>query len=144
MIWPDRWNDRCPQAREATPYELRDMLRVPEITDGFSAWERSFCLSLYDQLKRRPLSNKQLAILDRGLLRRCWMNDPDLWGSPLPPTPLAQVVPTPSLKHRWRTTRRMLDRALFNNDTATEMVVRADLTKIEQAMDHGRSWEPPF
>jgi hypothetical protein len=48
-----------------------------------SGWERDFCMSLILQLEAgRRLSDRQIEILNKGLLFRLQDNDPHLWDLP--------------------------------------------------------------
>lgn len=48
-----------------------------------SAWEENFCQSIIEQLQAgRTLSERQIEILDGGLLYRLQDNDPLLWDLP--------------------------------------------------------------
>jgi hypothetical protein len=43
-------------------------------------WERNFCESIEGQLLRgRWLSEKQIAVLDNGVLQALWNADPEIW-----------------------------------------------------------------
>lgn len=79
MIKPDRWDARCPRARECTRDELLDFLVVgTNLQDVLTEWEKTFCLSALRSMKF-GLSDRQKDVLDNGLLRKIWRNDPALW-----------------------------------------------------------------
>lgn len=148
MLTPDRWNDRYPKAAETTVAELIDLLSVAAKADDtlFTDWDRSFCHSLATQLRKGwRVSERQEAVLDKGLLRRLWSNDPDLWADPLPPEPRAHVLPLPSLKHRWRAVRRAIDHARFWHHPDAEVArLRHVLREIEAQLDTTSMCPPPF
>ena len=78
---PDPFDAECPDPGEISDIELIDLLEVaskcPKI---FTDWEVDFCDSIADQLDRgKVLSEAQLEVLRRGLLKRLWDNDPELW-----------------------------------------------------------------
>jgi len=81
MRSPDPWNKRPPRYSELTDSELIEFLGVAGRSPAFNDFEVGFCASVAKQIRRGyPLSQKQIAVLmDRGLLRRLWDNDPDLW-----------------------------------------------------------------
>lgn len=78
---PDRWNERCPKAAEVSRLEMFDFLKVAErALEAFTAWELDFCYRAMSQIHRgSSLAPGQRDVLDRGLLRKLWDNDPDLW-----------------------------------------------------------------
>ncbi len=100
MVWVDRWPLRAPRAEELPDWELQDFLRVAHRNpNAFSDWECDFCDSLDSQMDTKmdilskecaltqrqqevvdnTPSSRQIDVLNRGLLRRLWNNDPELW-----------------------------------------------------------------
>ena len=80
MIEPDRWNKRCPRARECSRDELIDFMSVgTRLDDKLTQWELTFCSSGLRSMKYSELSDRQKDVLDGGLLRKLWGNDPALW-----------------------------------------------------------------
>jgi hypothetical protein len=80
MLTPDRWPTRYPAARECTSAELLDFAMVASRSpDLFTDWERDFLGSLRRHLRWAGPTRRQIETLDKGLLRKLWSHDPDLW-----------------------------------------------------------------
>ena len=76
----DPWPVKPPRAAELSREDLRQFLKIAEESTAFSEWEKKFCDSLQKQLRGgRDVSEAQYSVLNRGLLRRLWDNDPELW-----------------------------------------------------------------
>lgn len=140
----DPFETRCPEASELYDEELRALLTLHEDLDVLTGWEHQFCASIVKQLwYGRSLSVRQLEVLDNGILAKVWRNDPDLWDGELPPASRAIVIPSPSVRARYLTQRKMIERARFLHDTELETILRAGMEQIEELMDAGQS-VPPF
>jgi hypothetical protein len=82
VIWPDRFDARCPDLDDLTDIEIEDLLEVPAHNPrAFTEWEITFCASLLRQMGRGfALSAAQLNVLRvNRFLYRLWDNDIDLW-----------------------------------------------------------------
>ena len=76
----DPWPDACPDISELSDDELLSFLENAEDGPGLTEWEQSFCRSIGNQLwKGWTLSEKQLDVFERGLLKKLWNADPELW-----------------------------------------------------------------
>jgi hypothetical protein len=75
----DPWPLKCPDPDDL---EIQELLSFVEDYGhaSLSDWECDLCQSLLGQLRRgkRP-SDKQYEILARGLFKKLWDNDPNLW-----------------------------------------------------------------
>lgn len=120
------------------------MLAYADEVQGFTLWELNFCDSLHTQMYRldRDPTWRQMTVLDNGILKRLWMDDPSLWDEELHVQPLAHIVPTPSLRARWKTQRSMIARAQFLCDAELEAMLRAGLEDIEYLMERGMHIPP--
>ena len=75
----DKWDRKCPLAHELRTYELATFLRYASEITSLTDWEQDFCRSLSRHLTYQSPTAGQRAVLDRGLLRKLWQNDPRLW-----------------------------------------------------------------
>lgn len=76
VVRPDRWDKHVPKVSQCTGVELADFLSVAaRAPNHFTEWEQTFCRSC----KPWRLTPRQIETLDRGLLRKLWTNDPELW-----------------------------------------------------------------
>lgn len=76
----DKWNERCPKVDQLSDEELSQFLRIGENGDYFSDWEKEFCQSCRRSLHYDGrLSPKREEILNKGLLRKLWDQDPINW-----------------------------------------------------------------
>jgi hypothetical protein len=81
MIRPAPWDDVCPDVDDLSRAELKAYLsQAPVLVRPLTDWQLEFCSSLLSYMKcgGRP-STRQRQVLDRGLLRQLWDNDPRLW-----------------------------------------------------------------
>ena len=81
VLTPDLWDARCPRWAEASRAEQADLLKVAyRIPDRLTDWERDF-LSRANRalLTCGFLARKQIDVLDGGLLKKLWVNDPQCW-----------------------------------------------------------------
>lgn len=138
----DPFEQRCPKAAELTAAELASLVGIHEDIDVLTGWEHQFCESIVRQLwYGRGLSLRQMEVLDKGIIAKCWRNDPSLWEEIVDHLPLAHVVPNPSLRARYQTQRRMIERFQFLRLDETDLL--EGLEWIEKLMDAG-STVPPF
>lgn len=75
----DPWPETCPRAHRLTTRELQSFLSNRNHCE-LSLWEESFLDTVESMLRHgRELSEGQLKVLDKGLLRQLWSNDPEHW-----------------------------------------------------------------
>ena len=76
----EKYNKAPPLAAEILRHELVDYLeQAPYLVRPLSEWELDFCTSLLRQLRYGRPTPRQNEVLDRGLLRKLWGEDPRLW-----------------------------------------------------------------
>lgn len=76
----DPWPDKCPELDDLTTTELLTFLENAEDGHGITDWEQAFCRSIRNQLwKGWTLSEKQRDVFEKGLLKKLWNADPELW-----------------------------------------------------------------
>ena len=75
-------DDRLLNYDELDDDELIEILRLHPFA-YCSAWEQNFCESLIDRLEAGiELTERQIAVLEKGLLKSLQDNDPHLWDMP--------------------------------------------------------------
>lgn len=75
-----KFGDRIFKFEELSEDELIEVLELHPHA-YCSAWESDFCESLVSRLHNGiPLTDRQIEILEKGLLKRLQENDPLLWG----------------------------------------------------------------
>jgi hypothetical protein len=82
----DPWEERSPKYAELTPKKLLYYLEAGLESGALTDWEDDFCRTIIRMTRgRRSLSDRQIEILDRdvvgnrGILWKCWDENPDNW-----------------------------------------------------------------